>query len=69
VSLVTFVPVSGCDIYAGWPEKVIGDGFIDLILKYSCSDDSAVYKDGFNDEYEFFGVENGKWTVEIREDG
>ncbi len=69
MSKITFVPKPGTRYESGWPDKVIGDGFIDLELKYSYADNSAIYRDNFGDEYEFFEKATGEWTVEVREDG
>lgn len=73
MSLVTFYPVPDCDQENGWPEKVIGDGFINLTLFDAYGDDgsgsSAIYSDQFKDEYEFVDPAAGEWTVDVREDG
>lgn len=72
MSKVTFVPKPDTEYESGWPEKVVGDGFIDLkLVDTYCGDgvDSAIYRDNFRDEYEFFDKNAGEWTVEVREDG
>lgn len=73
MSEVTFVPKSSAAEYeSGWPKQVIGDGFIVLRLwdiNYCEGEDSAVYRDNFRDEYEFFDKTAGEWIVEVREDG
>jgi hypothetical protein len=69
VGRVTFVPKDNTEYTDGWPNMVIGDGFIDLKLKESDHRaDSAVYVDQFRDEYEFWCSSDGEWTVEVRED-
>jgi len=76
MSKVTFVPKPGTEYESGWPEKVIGDGFINLELweinygEIKDEDESAIYQDQFHDKYyEFFDKTAGEWTVEVREDG
>ncbi len=67
--MVIFHPKKGTTYLAGWPEKVIGEDFIELELLYSYGDDTTIYRDQFKDEYEFIGQDAGEWTVEVREDG
>lgn len=70
MSFVTFEPKEETEYNDGWPEEVIGDGFINLSLEYSNDiDDFAVYSDQFGDEYEFFGKDEKSWSVNVREDG
>lgn len=68
MSLITFTPIPDCAQEDGWPEKVIGEGFINLTL-FDSYGDFAIYSDQFKDEYEFFDPKAGEWTVEVREDG
>lgn len=56
MSQVTFIP------------KSYGDGFNLGLWEVDYIADSAVYKDQFHDEYEFYGVDEGEWNAEVRED-
>lgn len=70
MSFVTFEPKKDTEYNDGWPEEVIGDGFINLTLEYSdWENDFAVYSDQFGDEYEFSGKDEKCWSVDVREDG
>lgn len=72
MSRVTFVPQPGTEYESGWPMQVIGDGFIGLRFVDAYSGDgvdTAVYRDNFREEYEFFDKTAGEWDVEVREDG
>jgi len=69
MSRVTFVAKSGTPYEDGWPERLVGDDFIDLRLEEVGNDDSAVYVDNFRERYEFFGRDDREWTAEVREDG
>lgn len=68
MALTTFVPKKGTDYSDGWPVHVVGDGFINLTLSHVHWPDSAMYTDQFREEYEFWGKDDGEWTVEVRED-
>lgn len=64
---ITFYPKAGTTYTGRWPDKLLGDGFIDLKLDISDSD-SAIYVDSFREEYEIFNPYDGEWDIEIRED-
>jgi hypothetical protein len=69
MSRVTFVAKQGTPYEDGWPEKLVGDGFIDLRLVDVGNDDCATYEDNFHGGYEFFCRDDREWTAEVREDG
>lgn len=71
MSLVHFIPREGTEYFEGWPCHVVGDGFINLeLVEWAIDDanDSAIYEDQFGDEYQFEGVLESYWYVEVRED-
>lgn len=63
---VLFVPKGQELDISGWPMEMLGDGFIDLKFCESNSlDDSAIYRDNFREEYEFFGKADTQWWIEV----
>lgn len=70
MSIIVFEPKPGTHIdERGWPNEVVGDGFIHMEFWAGRGPDKpAIYRDQFGEEYQMVHMPSGKFVADVRED-